>query len=216
MALITIVPQLLASGFWLLKLPVSWGAAALECSCVGGRQHRLGCSPREVVETWCCSPGSEKDEDHWCHEHGSLWAAWPRASGWQWLHGTNVSLCLRGAADERHFHNYSYLVFCHCPTSLSTWNMCSKLLQAQTHHKHLFVRALLVSWLYWTGLPGENWVCRFHKCCSWDFLVEFPVSLGRTLHRCFWLAFLFKTVGFWWTVYCSLCSEKNPNLCWSV
>lgn len=71
MALITIVPQLLASGFWLLKLPVSWGAAALECSCVGGRQHRLGCSPREVVETWCCSPGSEKDEDHWCHEHGS-------------------------------------------------------------------------------------------------------------------------------------------------
>lgn len=145
-------------------------------------------------------------------------AAWPRASVWQWLHATNVWLCLGGAADERlwHFHSCSYLVFCHCHTSLSTWNMCSKLLQPQIHHKHLVVRTLLVSWLCWTNLPGESWVWGFHKCCSWDFLVEFPISLGGMLHRCFWLTFLFKTARFLWTLYCSLCSEKNPNFCWSV
>lgn len=156
---------------------------------------------------------------------GATRAAWPRASGWKWLHGTNVWLYFTGAADDRlwHFHNCFYLVLCHCPTSLSTWNMCSKLLQAQIHHKHPVVRTLLVSWLYWTDLPGESLletenfrVWGFHNCCSWDFLVEFPVSLGRMLHRCFWLTFIFETVGFWWTLYYNICSEKTPNLCWSA
>lgn len=50
--------------------PVSWGAAVLECSRVG-RQLPLSCSLEEATEGWCCSPGSKKDEEHWCHEHGS-------------------------------------------------------------------------------------------------------------------------------------------------
>lgn len=52
----------------------------------------------------------------------------------------------------------------------------------------------------------------FTSAARETFFVEFPISLGQMLNRCFWLTFLFETVGSWWTLYCSLSSEKKPKL----
>lgn len=200
------------SGFWLLEPPSDTGRIYLGHA---GREAAPFELPRQLIPQWeslefgAAVPGPRRMRSTGAVSKGA-------SSGSLQLYGTNGQLCLRRAADERlwYFPSCSYLVFSRCPTHLSTWTVCSKLLQAQTHHEHLLVWMLLVSWLCWTSHPGESRAWGFRKCCAWGFIVEPPVSFRGLLHRCFWFMFLFKTVGLWWTLYYSLCSEKNS--CWSV